>query len=116
MDLSTLPATLAEFLTFLGTAGCIGAVLSFVAGNVKAFQGLSSQGKVFVLFLISLALGFLSHFAVSYIPAGVVADAEPYYKIVIQSFAILLAAKAYHSVVGEPADATKKAEAVKGVG
>ncbi len=78
--------------------------MSFVVGNVKAFQDFSSQGKVLVLFAISLILGFLSQFAVQYVPAGVIASAEPYYRWIIQALAILLAAKAYHSVVGEPAD------------
>jgi hypothetical protein len=108
-DWSQVPVTLAQFLTFLGTAGCIGAMLSWVASNWKFFQARSGQGKMAILFLISLIMGFASHFAVQYLPAGIVADAEPYYKIVLNTAAILLANQTYYNKVGKPLEIAKQA-------
>lgn len=96
------PTSLAQFFTFVGTAGAIGAVLSWIAGNWKFFQSRSAQGKMLILFVISLVMGFASHFAVKYIPAGIVTDAEPYYQIVINSIVILMASQVYHNIVDKP--------------
>lgn len=109
-DWSQIPGTFAEFLTFLGTAGAIGAVLSWIASNWKFFQDRSSQGKMLILFAIALVMGFASQFAVQYIPAGIVADAEPFYKTIINMAAIVLSSQLYYAKFGKETPTLKVGE------
>ncbi len=101
-----MPGDFGSFLTFIGSGVFIGFVLSIVAENVALFQKLSSGWKIAVLGAIAIALALVSHLAVTYIPAGIVTAAEPYYQVVVNAVVILLASKAYHAVAGKDTDST----------
>lgn len=117
-DLASLPATdqlpptLGGFLTFLGTVGAIGAVISWVSENWAFFQAQAAQGKMLILLIISTVMGLISMFAVEYIPAGVIAEAEPYYRIFVSSISIVLSSQVYHRVAHADRPIVVKTETV----
>lgn len=96
-----MPDNFGSFLTFIGSAGFIGFILSVLAENASWFGKLSSGQKIALLLVVSLICGFVSHFAVKYIPAGVVQELDEYYQVALNTVVIFLASKAYHAIAGK---------------
>jgi hypothetical protein len=96
-----VPSTLGEFFTFIGSAGAIGFVLSFVAENWGFFQSRNKQGKVAILMFIALLMGLGSYSLVRFVPAGVVEQAQPIYQVIIATLSILLASQVWHKTVNQ---------------
>ncbi len=95
-----MPSTFGEFLTFIGTATAIGAVINWVVQNWDFYQHqIRREVQVLILIVISTIMGVASMLAVRYVPAGVVAELEPYYRIVITSITIVLATQVTNGIV-----------------
>lgn len=97
----SIPSTLGEFFTFIGSAGAIGFVLSFVVENWAFFQTRNRQGKITILVFIALLMGLGSYSLVRYVPAGVVQEAQPIYQVIVATLSILLASQVWHKTVNQ---------------
>lgn len=99
-----LPESFAEFLTWIGTSGVISAILSWVMEHWPWFKAQSGGVKVVVLIVFATLLSAIPYLTTTYLPAGVVAGAEPFYKIIVSAIQIVLGAQIYHYLVNERAD------------
>lgn len=93
-----MPGDLGSLLTFLGSAGGIGIVLSIIAESGTWFQNLSSGQKIGVLLGAALVCGFGSHYAIKYIPAGIIDQLNEPYQVLQMTVGIFLASKIYHAI------------------
>lgn len=96
-----IPQTLGEFFTWLGTATAFGVVMSLVLEKLPFWAGLNSGLKAVSTMLLAVGLGLLSHALVTYVPAGVVADAQPWYQAIVSGISIWLASQGFHSAVNQ---------------
>ncbi len=97
----SVPSTLGEFFTFIGSAGAIGFVLSIVVENWGFFQTRNKQGKITILILIALLMGLSSYSLVRYVPAGVIEQAQPLYQVIVATLSILIASQVWHKTVNQ---------------
>ncbi len=98
------PESFSEFLTWIGTAGVISAILSWVMAHWQWFKEQTGGVKVLVLIAFSVVLSAIPYFTTTYLPAGVIEGAEPFYKIIISAIQIVLGAQVYNYLVNERED------------
>lgn len=98
------PASFGEFLSWLGTSAVIGSIVSWVAAHWVWFKNQGGGTKVAVLLVIATVLGLVSHLAITYVPAGVVEEAQPYYTAFLNAAMIVFGAMGFNYLVNERAE------------
>jgi hypothetical protein len=84
-----LPQDFGQFLTWIGSNAAIGMVISWLMANWAWFQLRPSGQKAVILYALAVGMGLVSHLAVTYIPAGIVTELQPYYSILLTSAVIV---------------------------
>lgn len=94
-----MPQDLGSFFTWLGSDVAIGAVISLIFVNWSWFNARSSGQKIALLTFVALFMGLASQALITYVPAGVVADLQPYYKAIVSAMVVLFGSQAWHQIV-----------------
>jgi hypothetical protein len=97
-----IPGDLGAFLSWFGGSAAIGAVISWLMANWAWFQTRSSGQKTAILYGLAVGMGIVSRLAVTYIPAGVVTDLQPYYSILLTSAVIVGGQQIWYAKVEKP--------------
>lgn len=96
------PQQLGEFLTWIGSNAAIGAVISWIMANWGWFQERTSGQKTLILYAVAVVMGVASKLAVTYVPAGIVDQLQPYYAVLLTSAIIVGGQQLWYAKVEKP--------------
>lgn len=99
------PQELGQFLTWIGSNAAIGMVISWIMANWAWFQGRTAGEKTAILYGVAVVMGVVSRLAVTYVPAGVVEQLQPYYTILLTSAVIVGGQQIFYKRLGGKAQA-----------
>jgi hypothetical protein len=94
------PSDLGQFLAWIGSNAAIGMVISWIMANWAWFQGRASGEKTIILYVVAVVMGVVSRLALTYIPAGIIGDLQPYYTILLTSAIIVGGQQLYYYKLG----------------
>lgn len=93
------PGSFAEFLTWLGTAGAFSLFMALILERVPNWAEWDSDLKSFISVAVAVGLALVSYMLVRWLPAGVVADLEPWYRVIFNAVVIWLGSQWAHNVI-----------------
>ena len=99
------PQDLGQFLTWIGSNAAIGMVTSWIMANWCWFQNRPAGQKTLILYGVAVGMGVISRLAVTYVPAGIVTDLQPYYLILLTSAVIVGGQQLWYLKVVKPKQA-----------
>lgn len=100
-----MPTSLGEFFTWLGTAGAFATIMALVLERIPGWNDkLSSEVKSLLSLVVAALLGMASYALVRWVPAGVVAELEPYYQVILTAVTIWLGSQYAHWAVNQRED------------
>ncbi len=85
----TIPSDFGTFLTWIGSDAVIGAVLVFL-WNWQLLATLKTWIRIVLLAVVGIVLAAGSYVGITYIPAGVVEQIQPYWRLVVTVVTIVL--------------------------
>ena len=93
-----LPTSFGAFLTWLATAGAFSLFMSLILERVPNWAEWNSDLKSFISVAVAIGLALISHALVRWLPAGVVAELEPWYAVVFNAVTIWLGSQWAHNI------------------
>jgi hypothetical protein len=78
--------------------------MALVLERVPGWETLSREVKSFISLVVAALLGVVSYALVRWVPAGVVAELEPYYQVILTAVTIWLGSQYAHWAVNQRKD------------
>ena len=96
--MATEPITITQFFAWLVTASGAAAAASFILERIPAFQAWVSPYKSYIILVVMLGIGLIAYAAMTYMPADMLAQLEPWFKIVALIVGAWVSSQVAHTV------------------